>query len=214
MRRIIFFSFLIVLFFNACSSKNQVKINDKVNSFSLNKDIFVAPTPTTVKSPVAIGIGLGGYISRHIGIHVGTHIRPDISNDEALKLERAINVNNLSLSDMIASEFDRQMSSDSEYKDKYVPFGADFSVHLFVQKYYLDTATFSSKASPKILIDIKMFNKFGEVVYDDVQENDTLGRYYIYNESDILNSREVLIKALNMSIQNCVAKIILNMKKN
>lgn len=202
----------VILFFTSCSSKSN--INETANSFSLNKNVAVANVPSRVKSPISIGIGVGNYISRHVGIHVGTVFTPELSNDEALKLESAIYSNNISLSDIISSEFDRQMSNDSFYKDKYVAFGAPYSIHLFVQKYYLDTATFSSKASPKIVIDVKIFNNNGDIVYNDVEENDTLSRYYIYDESEIMASREVLQKVLRESVANCIAKIILNMKKD
>jgi hypothetical protein len=207
---VVFFVFIIT----GCSSKSDVSINDKIESFNLDKNISVAGVSRTVKSPVSIGLGVGGLISRHVGIHVGTVFRPDIPNSEAVDLQRAINLNNISLSDMIANEFDRQMNNDIFYKDKYVPFGADFSIHLFVQKYYLESVSFSNKALPKVKIDIKIFNKFGEVVYDDIEENDALGRYFIYSENEILNSRETLEKALNLAISNCIAKIIYNMKRD
>ncbi len=203
-----------LLFFTACSSKNEININDKMKSVSLDKSVAIASVPPTVKSPVSIGIGFGGYISRHLGIHMGTSIRPDISNSDALKLERALNYNNVSLSNTIANEFDNLMRGDSFYKDKYVPFGAKYKIHLYVPQYYLDTATFSSKAIVKVIINAKIYDESDRLIYEDVQENDSVGSYYVYDESEILNSKEVLQKAVSNSVRNCIAKIIIHMKKN
>ncbi|MGB1227662.1 MAG: hypothetical protein ACPG9K_07175, partial [Poseidonibacter sp.] len=109
-----------ILFFTACSSKNEVKINEQMKSFSLYKNVVILSAPKTVPSPFSVGLGLGGSLSRHVGVSVGTVLRPDISNDEALNLEKSIAIHNISLQDMIKKEFSNQMKNDSYYKNKYV----------------------------------------------------------------------------------------------
>lgn len=204
----------LVFFFTACSSKSDPGFNQSNNSISLNKNVPISSVPRTIKSPVSIGLGFGGYLSRHLGIHVGTSYRPTISNDYALKLERALNQNNISLADVVANEFDNMMKNDSFYKDKYVPFGSNYKIYLYIPKYYIDTATFSSKASVKIVITTKIFNEKDELIYENSEENDSLSRYYKYDENEILNSYEILNKVLRDSVRNSIAKIIIDMKKN
>jgi hypothetical protein len=203
-----------IFLFTACSSKEQVRINDKMNSFSLDNNIVIGSVPRTVKSPISIGLGLGGYISRHVGISVGTSIRPDISNDDALVLERALAVNNLSLSSLVKEEFKRQMQNDPYYKNKFVAFGSDYTIHLYVPKYYLDGATFSSKAQVKIALEIRIFNKFDEIIYEDIQENPTYYENNVFNENEILNSKEILQKVVNEALQKVIANIIMQMKRS
>ena len=213
----LFINFIIVLFllfFTACSSKQEVKINENINSISLEKDVAIGNVPKTVRSPISIGIGLGGYISRHVGIHVGTSVRPIVSNSDALRLEQALNLKNVSLENVVANEFDNQMKNDSFYKTKYVPFGSNYKIHLYVPKYYLDTATFSSKAIVKIVINAKIYNENYELIYEDSQENDSSSSYYVFTEDEILNSQDALTRALQTSVRNCVAKIIFDMKKH
>lgn len=206
--------FVSMFLFSACTSKNEIKINEQINSISLDNNVVIGSVPRTVKSPISIGLGLGGYISNHVGIHVGTSIRPDISNDDALRLERAIAINNLSLSSLVKEEFKKQMDRDPYYKNKFVPFGSDYKIHLYVSKYYLDTATFSSKAQVKIAIEIRIFNKFDEVIYEDIQENKVYSKDYIFNENEILNSREILEKVINEALQKAIANIIMKMKRS
>lgn len=206
--------FFTLVFFTACSSKEELKINDKMNSFSLDNNVVIGYVPKKVRGPVTIGLGLGGYISRHIGISVGTSITPDISNDDALRLERAIALNNLYLPNLVKDEFKRQMQNDPYYKNKFVAFGSDYTIHLYVPKYYLDGATFSSKAQVKVILQIQIFNKYDELIYEDVQENETYSDDYIFSENEILNSREVLQKVINEALQKTIANIIMEMKRN
>ena len=206
--------FFTLVFFTACSSKEELKINDKMNSFSLDNNVVIGYVPKKVRGPVTIGLGLGGYISRHVGISVGTSITPDISNDDALRLERAIALNNLYLPNLVKDEFKRQMQNDPYYKNKFVAFGSDYTIHLYVPKYYLDGATFSSKAQVKVILQIQIFNKYDELIYEDVQENETYSDDYIFSENEILNSREVLQKVINEALQKTIANIIMEMKRN
>ncbi len=208
--RIIMLSIL-TLIFTSCSSKNELKINERINSISLNRNITIATAPKTVKSPVSIGLGIGGSIFRHVGISMGTDITPNISNDKALVLERAINMNNILLEDLITKNFDTQMKNDTFYKNKYVPFGSNYSISLYVPKYYLDTDTFSSKANVKISMNAKIYNHQNQIVYETTQKSNTSS---IYAKKEILNSKDILTKALNSSIKNVIQKIISDMKKN
>ncbi len=209
------FTILIVLLslsFTACTSKNKVRINDKINSISLNKNIIISKVPKTIKGSITIGFGLGGQVSRHVGFSMGTSVTPDVENTEALVLEKAININNISLSDLIFKEFDSQMKNDTFYKNKYVPFGSNYEIHLFVHKYYLDDDIFSSKANIKIEITAKILNNQNKILYETRQKNTSLSS--LYQSNKILNSKEILIKSLNISIKDVLAKIIDDMKKN
>ena len=103
--------FLLVIFFSACSSKSEIRINDEMNSFSLAKKVMILSAPKTVPSPFSIGLGLGGNITRHVGINMGTVLRPDISNDEALDLERSVAIHNISLKNILRNEFSKQMKN-------------------------------------------------------------------------------------------------------
>lgn len=202
------------LLFTACTSKSQPSINQTMSSVSLDKNVAIGSVPRTVPSPVSIGIGFGGMISRHVGIGVGTSVRPDISNTDALRLEQAINLNGVSLENLVASQFDTQMKNDAFYKEKYVPFGSNYKIHLYVPEYYLDTATFSSKAVVVITINAKIYDENDRLVYESIEQSDDSKGYYVFTEDEILNSKDILTKALNISIRNTIEKIIYDMKKN
>lgn len=200
----------IVLLFTACSSKNEVKINEQMNSFSLYKNVVILSAPKTVPSPFSIGLGLGGSISRHVGINVGTVIRPDIQNDEALDLEKSIAVHNVSLQNLIKNEFSSQMKNDTYYKNKYVAFGADYTVHLFIPKYIIDKSMFTSNAYIKVFVDLEIVNKNGDVIFSESAVNES--KYY--KESTLLNNKVVLEKALKDSISKSIEELIFSMKNN
>jgi len=200
----------ITLLFTACSSKNEIKINEQMNSFSLYKNVVILSAPKTVPSPFSIGLGMGGSVSRHVGINVGTVIRPDIQNDEALDLERSIAVHNISLEDMIKEEFSSSMENDNYYKNKYVAFGADYTVRLFIPKYIIDKFMFTSNAYIKVFIDLEIVNKNGDVIYSDSAVNES--RYY--REDSLLNNKLLLEEALRSSILKSIKELILNMKKS
>ena len=157
-----FFYFLVVvvLLFTSCSSKSQVNINEKINSISLYEEVLIGNTPKTVPSPVSVGLGLGGFVSNSVSVGVGTSFHPELSNDEALLLERSFAINNLSLTTLIKNEFKSQLKNDSIYKDKFVPFGSDFVIHVFVPKYSVETVIFSPKAQIKMFIEIRILNNF------------------------------------------------------
>lgn len=210
----IYLLLIVSIFFLACSSKPHVNINEKINSISLYEEVVIGNVPKTVPSPVSVGLGLGGFISNSVSVGMGTSFRPELSNDEALVLERSFALNNLSLATLIKSEFKSQLKNDSLYKDKFVPFGSDFVIHVFVPKYLLDTAVFLQKAQIKIFIEIRILNKFNEIVYEDVQENELYSKDFIYDENQILNSREALEKATNLAIKQTIARLILKLKKS
>lgn len=202
------------LLFSACTSKSQPSMNETINSISLDKNVAVGNVPRTIPSPVSIGIGFGGMLSRHVGIGVGTQVRPDISNEDGIRLERAINLNRVSLENLVANEFDMQMKEDPFYQKKYVPFGSNYKIHLYVPDYYLDTATFSSKAVVVITIDAKIYDENDRLIYEAAYQSDNSQGYYVFREDEILNSKDILTKALNISIRNAIEKIIDDMKRN
>lgn len=201
---------LLALLFTACSSKNVVKINEQMNSFSLNKNVVILSAPKTIPSPFSVGLGMGGNIFRHVGISVGTVIRPDIQNDEALDLEKSIAVNNISLQDLIKEEFSSSMKNDSYYKNKYVAFGADYTVHLFVPKYIIDKSMLTSNAHIRVFIDLEIVNKNGDVIYSDSAVNES--KYY--RENSLLNNKQLLEEALRSSISKSIKELILSMKRS
>jgi hypothetical protein len=200
----------IILLFTACSSKTQVKINEQMNTFSLYKNVVILSAPKTVPSPFSVGLGVGGSLSRHVGISMGTVFRPDVQNDEALDLEKSIAIHNVSLQDIVKNEFSNAMRNDDYYKNKYVAFGADYQVHLFVPKYIIDKAMLTSNAYIKVFLDLEIVNKNGDVIYSDRAVNDS--RYY--REDDLLNNKVLLEDALRTSIQKSLQELIINMKKS
>jgi hypothetical protein len=200
----------IALLFTACSSKNVVKINEEMNSFSLYKNVVILSAPKTVPSPFSVGLGVGGSLSRHVGVSVGTVIRPDVENDEALDLEKSIAVHNISLQDLIKNEFSSQMKNDTYYKNKYVAFGADYTIHLFIPKYIIDKSMFTSNAYLKVFIDLEIVNKNGDVIYSDRAVNES--KYY--REDSLLNNKLLLEEALRSSISKSIKELILLMKRS
>lgn len=199
-----------LLVFTACSSKNELKINEQMNSFSLYKNVVILSTPQTVPSPFSIGLGVGSSISRHVGVSMGTTIRPEISNDEALDLERSIALHKISLSNIIKNEFSQQMKNDEYYQNKFVPFGANYTVHLFIPKFLIDKSIFSSNANLKVYIDLEILNKNSDVIYSDSVVNES----FSYKENSLLNNKMVLEKALIDSIEKSIKELISNMKKS
>jgi hypothetical protein len=208
--QILFISF--VLFFTACSSKQSININ-QIESFSLSNQIRIANTTRTVKSPVSVGLGVGGIVSRHVGIGVSTSIRPNISNDENVQLERSLALNNISLGNIIEAEFKNQMTNDAFYKNKFVPFGADYTIYLYVPSYSLENAFFSSKAQVEIEINLRILNRNDEIVYEDNQKNIFYSKDYIYDENQILTNSNILQKVMTTAVRNSIAKLIIEMKK-
>lgn len=199
-----------LVFFTACSSKNEVKINEAMNSFSLYKNVVILSAPSTVPSPISFGLGVGSNISRHVGINMGTVIRPDIQNDEALDLEKSIAIHNISLQDIIKQEFSEQMRNDAYYKNKFVAFGADYTVHLFVPKFIIDSAMLSSNASLKVFIDLEILNKNSDVIYRSSAVNES----FSYKEDSLLNNKVILEKALKDSVEKSISELIINMKRS
>lgn len=202
-----------VFLFSACSSKNEININKQIVSISLNDDIVIATPAKTVKSPISIGLGLGGYVSKHFGVNVGTVFRPDISNDDALNLENAISYHQISLSDLIKTEFKKQMKTDSFYKNKFVPFGANHTIYLYVSKYKLDNSLLSSKTNIKIEIELKILNQNDDLVYSDTQINSIDSDKLVFREDEILQTQNRLVKVLNEAITNTIYKLITKMKE-
>lgn len=200
----------IILLFTACSSKNVIKINEQMNTFSLYKNVVILSAPKTVPSPFSVGLGVGGSLSRHVGISMGTVFRPDVQNDEALDLERSIAIHNVSLQNIVKDEFSKGMRNDDYYKNKYTAFGADYQVHLFIPKYIIDKSMLTANAYVKIFLDLEIVNRNGDVIYSDRVVNDS--KYY--REDDLLNNKVLLEDALRGSIQKSIQELILNMKKS
>jgi len=208
------FLLLISLLFIGCSQKQQVPLNKGLKSISLDKNVSVSGVPKSVKSPVSIGLGLGGYVSKHVGIHVGTSVRPDIKNTDALNLQKGIAKYGISLGDLVKNEFSTQMRNDSFYKSRFVPFGANYTIHLYVTKYDMDTSLITSKAYPKIYIDLKVLNQNNELVYSNKETNSISWDDKTLTQGEIYSSRGTLLKVLNGSIKNVVSKLIEEMKNN
>jgi len=200
----------IILLFTACSSKDTIKINKKIKTFSLYKKVVISSVAKTVPGPFSIGLGVGRSLSRHVGISMGTVIRPDVENDEALDLEKSIAIHDVSLEDIIKDEFSKGMRNDTYYKNKYVAFGADYQVHLFVPKYIIDKSILTSNAYVKVFLDLEIVNKNADVIYRDRVVNDS--KYY--REDSLLNNKVLLEDALRTSIQKSIQELILNMKKS
>lgn len=140
-----------VALFSACSSKQSLNLNE-INSISLNENIIVAGVPKTYNSPVLVGIGVGGMISPHVGVGLNTAFVPQFSNNEDLRMQDAFYKNNISIASMIENEFKFQMKNDTLFKNRYVPFGSDYTIYLFVSKYSLEKAFLSSKTQIKMTI--------------------------------------------------------------
>ncbi|CAM3582490.1 hypothetical protein [Arcobacter aquimarinus] len=207
------FLVFMITFFSACSSKQPLNLNE-INSISLNKNIVVAGIPQTYQYPISVGIGVGGMVSHHVGIGINTFFTPEFSNNEDLRLQDTYYKNNILLSNMIENEFKFQMKNDEVFKNKFTPFGSDYTIYLYVPKYSLENATFSSKVQIKMIIELKVIDKNNNIIYQDKKDNILFSDNYIYNESEIFYSKDALIKASNLAIRQIVARLILDMKKN
>lgn len=206
--------FFISVFFTACSSKNQVNFNKQMKSISLNENIIVSKPAQTVKSPVSLNLGFGRYISRHIGIHAGTSVRPDIKNSEGLNFQRALNKFDISLENQIKQEFKKQMREDSFYKNKFVPFGANNVINLYVKKYEIDESFFSNTAYIKIYMQVRIVNtQNGKELYLNDLVNEITVSSRKYKLSDIFRDKSAFLELLNSSISNLVKKHIKEMKE-
>jgi hypothetical protein len=205
----VIFTFL----FTACSSKQNIDV-DKIESFSLSNQIAIANTPKTLPSPVSVGVGLGGYVSQHVGISVGTAFRPNISNDDAVQLEQSLALNNVSLFNIIEDEFISLIKTDTYYKNKFVQFGTEYTIHLYVPSYSLKNAWFSPKSQVEIEINLRILNRKNEIVYEDNQKNTFNSKDYIYSKKEILTNSSILQKVMTTAIRNSIVKLILAMKEN
>ena len=78
----------------------------------------------------------------------------------------------------------------------------------------VETVVFSQKAQIKIFIEIRILNKFNEIVYEDGQVNEFYSQDFIYTKNEILNSKEALQKATNLAIKQTIARLILKLKKS
>ena len=75
-----------------------------------------------------------------MGIGINTFFTPEFSNNEDLRMQDAYYNNSVSLSNIIENEFKLQMSNDKIFKTKFVSFGSDYNIYLFVPKYSLEKA--------------------------------------------------------------------------
>jgi hypothetical protein len=201
---------LLGFIFTGCSSKDSININKDIKSFSLNKEVVISSVPRTVKSPISVGLGLGGTIFRHVGVNVGTVINPKISNTDALNLERSLSKYNISVSNIVKNEFSNQMINDTFYKDKFVAFGSDYTIYLYVPKYTLESSLFNSNGYVKVYIDLEILDNNSQVIYSssEVSEVQTA------KENMLLNNKMILEKAFNTSVKITVKKLIRGMKSN
>ncbi|WP_108063341.1 hypothetical protein [Poseidonibacter lekithochrous] len=202
--------FFIIISFTACSSKKEISLNSQINSISLDKNIAIANVPKTVKSPISIGLGLGGYVSKHVGINVGTSVRPDIKNSDALNLKRGIEKFNINLEELVFRGFSRAINEDKFYKNKFVPFGANHTIHLFVSKYEMDDSFISSTAYAKLYIELKVLDQNDNVLYTNYEVNDSIDSSF--SQAQIYSKKQYLEKALNDAILNTSKKLIKEMK--
>lgn len=203
-----------ILLFTSCSSKNEIDINKNIKSFSLDKNITIIRPAKTISSPISVGLGVGGQIARFVGIGIGTSIRPSISNDKALVLQKSLALHNVSLSNLIKDEFTSLMTNDEIYKDKFVSFGSEYTIHLLVAKSIIQTPVFSSKAQIQMQIQVQILNRNGETVYDDIAENSLEDENYIYKKSMILNNAKILETSVLKAVNLTLAQLIKQMKKN
>lgn len=205
--------FTTILFLTACSSTNQINFNKQIKSISLNDYVVVSQPAQTVKSPVSLNLGFGGYVSKHVGIHVGSSVRPDIKNSEGLNFQRALQKYNISLEDKIKDSFAKQMSEDSFYKNRFVPFGADTIINLYVKKYEIDESFFAKTAYMKIYMQVRIVNTNGQELYvkDLVNETDVLKEDF--RLTDVFINKSQFLKLLESSIYNLISKHIESMKQ-
>lgn len=204
---------LTITFFTACSSKNQVSFNKQIKSISLNDYIVISNPPKTVKSPVSLNLGFGGYVSKHVGVHVGSSIRPDIKNSEGLNFKMALEKFDISLDEVIKEEFKTQLKQDSFYKHRYVPFGANTIINLYVKKYEIDESFFTKDAYMKIYMQVRIVNTNGEELYSKDLVNETNVSLKTYRLTDIFINKTKFLELLNSSINNLISKHIESMKQ-
>ena len=204
---------IVVLFTIGCSSKNQVSFNKELKSISLNDYVVVSQPAQTVKSPVSINLGFGGYVSKHVGIHVGSSVRPDIKNSEGLNFQRALEKFDVSLEDKIKESFSRQMKNDSFYKHRFVPFGADTIINLYVKKYEIDESFFSKNAYMKIYMQVRVVNTNGQELYVKDLVNETNVSKNSHSLSDVFINKRDFLQLLEASINNLIYKHIKSMKE-
>lgn len=201
----------LVAFFGACSSKQNL---NEIKTISLNNNIIIAGVQASNPSPVSLGIGLGGMASSHVGIGVNTIFNPTISNNQDLKLQDSFFRNNISLAHLIENEFNSQMRNDEVFKDKFVNFGSQYTIYLFIPKYSLEKQFFSSKAQVKLDIEMKILDSNNKVIYENSKDNILFSHNYIYSEDEIFFSKENLLQVSNLAIKQVIARLILEMKKD
>ena len=203
----------IVAFFSACSPKHTLNINE-IKTILLNENIVVAGVPQTYNSPVSVGLGVGGGLSSHVGIGLNTFFTPKFENNQDLRLQDSFYKNKVSISSLIGNEFKFQMKNDVIFKDKFVNFASDYTIYLYVSKYTLETATFSSKAQLKINIDMKVLDNNNKIIYENSKDNILFSHNYIYDKDEIFYSKDALVQTANLAIKQVVARLILEMKKD
>lgn len=201
----------LVAFFGACSSKQNL---NEIKTISLNNNIIIAGVQASNPSPVSLGIGLGGMASSHVGIGVNTIFNPTISNNQDLKLQDSFFRNNISLAHLIENEFNSQMRNDEVFKDKFVNFGSQYTIYLFIPKYSLEKQFFSSKTQVKLDIEMKILDSNNKVIYENSKDNILFSHNYIYSEDEIFFSKENLLQVSNLAIKQVITRLILEMKKD
>ena len=203
----------LVAFFAACSSKQNLNLNE-IKTISLNNNIIIAGVQASNPSPVSLGIGLGGMASSHVGIGVSTIFNPTISNNQDLKLQDSFFRNNISLAHLIENEFNSQMRNDELFKDKFVNFGSQYTIYLFIPKYSLEKQFFSSKTQVKLDIEMKILDSNNKVIYENKKDNILFSHNYNFSEDEIFFSKENLLQVSNLAIKQVITRLILEMKKD
>ena len=211
MKKYLFLS-IIAIFFIGCSSKD-ISLNERLNSFSVNKNIYISGVPQKVDSNFSIGLGTSSYL-KNIGIHLGTVIVPKIQNNDGLDLDMAISSNSINLQNLVHQSFEKNFNNDDFYKNYYVPFGGKFSMNIKVLSYRLNSNLFSDKYQINFVINVDMRDDKNKIIYEKRFNTKSLGKENQYLRDEILSDYDVLIKSINLSLDNVVLNIIEDMKKN
>lgn len=106
------------------------------------------------------------------------------------------------------------MRNDSFYKNRFVPFGANYTIHLYVKKYEMDSSMITFKSYPEIFLELKVLNQNDDVIYSNIEVNSIGWDDTKYTQKEIYSNKKILLEVLNGSIKNVISKLIEEMKKN
>lgn len=202
----------LVLFFTACSSKNQIDINKNSKTLSIQKEVYVKKIPASKISPVTIGLGIGGLISKHVGINVNTRFRPTIDNSESLEVENNLQKHKIFLGKLVRTSFIEILKNDELYKNRLVSFNSDYKIYLSVLDYSLSSSLLSQNVEAKIEIKIKILDRNDNLVYETIEVSKTDKKHQIHSKEEILYSKELLETAFIKAIKSSLNKIVRKLK--